>query len=331
MKPNSYTINQRPLSLYSTLENELQFEATKNYLFDLSYLGLVQVEGDNSKSFLQGQLTCDVANIQPDHMKPGALCNLKGRILALMDVLQWHGVKLVLPKDMIDLTLSDLAKTAMFSRVKLSEQPIKKILGFYCQNSEDLMPSMIEVPETLHQVKQTEGYCIYRISSKLHIILLDHQDIDPIKEPFITNKQWKGSLAWHKLQLLDHLYELYPESTGVFLPHRLGLHNTERISFNKGCYRGQEIIARTHYRAKLKHEMRLYIIKSQEALHVGQPLFSTDEPRLEIGELVDYCPIGNDQTMIAASVLIENDSPQCYIGDHLQAVKLVPIQARANA
>ncbi|WP_133129231.1 YgfZ/GcvT domain-containing protein [Legionella yabuuchiae] len=325
MTTNTYVLNDRPYSLYTSLEQALQFDPTKNYLFDLSYLGMIQLQGDNSQAFLQGQLTTDVASVQPTQMKPGALCNIKGRILALVDVLQWNGLKLILPEDMVEATLTNLAKTAMFSRIKLSQKPMPHVLGFYCQNPNDLMPSTISLPESLYHVNQTEAICIYTIGPKLHIILLDDFNMDSIKQPFIARNQWKGSLAWHKLQLLNEMYELYPVSRGLFLPHRLELHNTERISFNKGCYLGQEIIARTHYRAKLKHEMKLFIISSAQTLRSGLKLISTDEPSIEVGELVDFCPIGKDKVLIAASVLKDNLPAHCFIEGHDKEVALVPL------
>jgi folate-binding protein YgfZ len=108
------------------------------------------------------------------------------------------------------------------------------------------------------------------------------------------------------LQLKQQRIEIYPESRAVFLPHRLGLHQRDYISFNKGCYKGQEIIARTHYKATLKHELKVFTIQTDATLKSGLRLLAPDSDQ-EIGELVDYAPIGDGLYLIAASILIDSD------------------------
>jgi folate-binding protein YgfZ len=110
-----------------------------------------------------------------------------------------------------------------------------------------------------------------------------------------------GSLTWHTLKLYQKQIDIYPESRGLFLPHRLGLHLSQYISFDKGCYKGQEIIARTHYRATLKHELKTYIIRTEHPLYSGQKLYNVNE-ETEIGELIDYSMLGDNTYLIAVSI-----------------------------
>jgi folate-binding protein YgfZ len=297
-------INSRPLTAMESLDKELTLAPKKNYLFDLSYLNMLHVEGERAAEYLQGQLTCDLREVNPSQMRQGAMCNLKGRILALMDVInrEQHDLHLILPQDLLLDTRNSLAKTAPFSRVSLRPNTHYELLGFYLQNLDDLCPSDFIKLEP-YSVRRQEDGCYYCLNDNFYIFLVSKDNANQMKTIFIDKAQYRGSLAWHKLQLQQKRVDIYPESRGMFLPHRLDLQLKGYLSFNKGCYKGQEIIARTHYRATLKHELKLFIIASEEELKSGQKLMSNG---IEVGELVDYCPLGNHQFLIAVSMVFEH-------------------------
>ena len=323
MTVGNHLVNKRQFSTFSPLEHELSYEPQKNYLFDLSYLKGLHVTGDKAKEFLQGQVSCDVREVTNLQMRQGALCNLKGRILALLDIIDWAamGVHLILPADLLPETQASLAKTAIFSRVTLRPADNYQLFGLYLQNPEDLIPFDVEPPTTALSVVSNDDYYCYYLGDNLYIYLVKTNKSAAIQDNFIKKSQWRGSLAWHALQLQQKRIEIYPESRGMFLPHRLGLQLSGYLSFNKGCYKGQEIIARTHYRAKLKHELRLFIIQTTEALQSGQKFFEENND-IEIGELVDYCSLSEGRFLIAASVVFSAPK-KIRLEDHQQVIELI--------
>jgi len=296
-----FLVNNRPYSTFSPLASELTFDLDKNYLFDLSYLGVIDVAGEKGHEFLQGQLSCDLREVTPKTMRQGAMCNLKGRVLALVDVLDWQGLHLILPNDLLTETQTSLAKTAMFSRVKLTDSQSCQLFGFYLQNSKDLIPFNRQLPQEHLSVVYESQHSCYSLGNGFYVYMIRDEAESTITTPFKQHQQFKGSLAWHERQLQQLNIQIYPESRGLLLPHRLGLQKSGHISFNKGCYKGQEIIARTHYRAKLKHEMKLLTMPASEPVFSGKALFSNDSA-VEIGEIIDYCPISDEQLLVAASV-----------------------------
>jgi len=320
MPITQYDINSRPLTAFSTLQQELSFDPTKNYLFDLSCLGSIDLTGDRGSEFLQGQLTCDLREVSPQQMRQGATCDLKGRILSLLDVVQWHGLHLILPNDLLEKTQTSLAKTALFSQVKLNPTSSFQLFGFLLQNDHDVMPCTQPLPTEAYQVVSDDTYCCYSLGGGCYVFLVESSHASSMRDAFVTHNQWRGSLAWHALQLKHHRFDIYPESRGLFLPHRLDLHKSSCLSFNKGCYKGQEIIARMHYRAKRKHEMMLFTIKTNEPLQSGKKLWSEDGS-IEIGELIDYCPLGDDVFLIAASIIFDHPET-CLIDGHQGKVAL---------
>ncbi|MDA9271859.1 folate-binding protein YgfZ [bacterium] len=313
MSLTPYLINNRELIAFLPLQQELKFTSDKNYLFNLSYLKVLNIIGDRGSEFLQGQITCDLREVKANQMQQGALCNLKGRILALFDVIDWHGLHLILPQDLMSDTQASLNKTALFSQVKLEPSTGYQLLGFQLNQPNDTIPFNAKLPLEKHGVIQGDNYCCYHLTHNLYIFIVTTPSIQNEIDIFMPN-QWRGSLAWHALQLQTHQVEIYPLTRGLFLPHRLGLQHSGHLSFNKGCYKGQEIIARTHYRAKLKHELKLFKIQTNKKLQSGLRLFNSDG-KVEIGELIDFCPTDNGQYMIAVSAFFDH-AKQVLIEGH---------------
>lgn len=331
MESYNYKINSRSFSAFSRLENELVTDPHKNYLFDLSYLSILQVKGEHAQTFLQGQVSCDTSEVNEHQYQHGALCNLKGRILALIDILyrQHNDYLLIIPNDIMPQTQKSLEKTALLSRVAVCHDLDYQLFGLYIQNSNDILPTGGQPPiEKFGLVKEPSYFC-YSLGNNLYILMIKNNHVDELCRDFKSHHQWRGSLAWHALTLQQKIIEIYPETRGLFLPHRLDLHRTGYLNFNKGCYKGQEIIARTHYRATLKHELRCFITHTNEPLRAGQRLLNATS-NAEIGELIDYCPWMDNHYLIAASVLF--DSPLTVrMEDHMSPVILIPYSNQATA
>lgn len=284
------------------LEQLLDLNLKKNYLFDLNHLAVLDLVGEHARDFLQGQVSCDVREVNESIMRQGVLCNLKGRILALLDILAYQGLKLILPEDMLTSTQNVLEKSAALSRVKINPSFQYDIFGFYFQNEADLTPFDSTIHNERCSVIPFEHGCAYSRGQQLLILLIDKSKSHLITTPFIQNNQYKDALCWHALSLAAGQFELYPETRGLFLPHRLGLHESGHLSFNKGCYKGQEIIARTHYRATLKHTFKIIHTETTLSLQRGMPLLSEDQTT-EIGELIDFCRLNDKQVILATSLL----------------------------
>lgn len=302
----NYLINNRNYTIRQPLADELAYHPQKNYLFNLEYLTSIAVEGEKALEFLQGQVSCDTREITATQMRQGVMCNLKGRVLAALDIVLWinQGISLVVPEDLCADTLASLVKPALFSRVQLRENPIK-FYGLFIQSEEDLKPFGMVLPTERWGMSASQNYCCYQLAPSFYIIMAQPEIADEVCENFIENGQYKGSLAWHALQLQHKRFEIYPVTKGMFLPHRLDMHQSGYLNFGKGCYKGQEIIARMHYRAKIKHQLIQFDIKTNTALQSGMSLYGEDR-ETAVGELVDYCPVGDNQYIAVGSVLSEH-------------------------
>ncbi|MCX7114866.1 MAG: hypothetical protein NTW08_02995 [Gammaproteobacteria bacterium] len=268
---------------------------TSPHLFPLASLQCLKVAGAQSKPFLQGQLTCDTRLVSPNHMRPGALCDLKGRVVAVMDVVEWNDVFLIYSGALHKLIQKSLAMAAKLSRVTLEVSPSIKCMGLFFPAS-----SSVSLPFTLpterFQLQTTPEVACYSVLPDCYILMYEQEptwfkDLPALPEA-----------SWHQMLLSQQAVFIYPETSGQFLAQRLNLDKTEHISFNKGCYKGQEIIARMHFRGVNKYELVTSVISTTRPLLPGMPILSPTSQQ-QIGEIVDVVAMRADEYLILASML----------------------------
>lgn len=317
----AHKINSRTFYTNQSVDQELQLEANSNYLFDLSYLSVLTVNGEKASEVLQGQLTCDMNLLSANTMLQGLQCNLQGRILTFMDVITWNGIKLIIPDDLALQTVSSLQKAALLSRVSIQNNEEFSVLGLLVQDENKL--SHIGLNKDPHGVMTTPGYCIYHLDQQFYMVIVTKQNREDFIASFKGKIKFAGSLTWHMLMLKQRQIDIYPESRGLFIPQRLGLHQTTLISFNKGCYKGQEIIARLHYKSTAKHELQLFNVETNNSIFSGQKLFGI-EHHAEVGEVVDYSFLGDGKYIIAISIL-KNAGKRVLLEGYTEAVDLLEV------
>lgn len=283
----------------------MQFSKSNNYLFPLDSMGIIDLVGDASRDFLQGQISCDLREVNAGQIQQGAMCNLKGRVLALIDVIDWQGIKLLLPQNLLEQTKTTLAKTALLSRVKLEQNSNLTTFGFYYADKQGLKPTGLDLPQQRLSLEQNQNACCYALTDSLFIWVIQNEAVDELTKPFVDAGLMASEAQWHELTLSQKIIQIYPETSGEFLPHRMDLHLSGYLSFNKGCYKGQEIIARTHYRAKLKHELGLFTIDSSLMIKPGMRLVNPQD-NSELGEIIDCHKIDEKQWLLAVSILFEH-------------------------
>tara|TARA_Y100001968_G_scaffold288638_1_gene291051 strand:- start:404 stop:1426 length:1023 start_codon:yes stop_codon:yes gene_type:complete len=293
---NSYLIADRCYTYATTIPEELSFKETQNYLFNLNHLTAVQISGDKAGDFLQGQLTCDVREVKEHTWQAGALCNLKGRIQALMHLFyQHHQYHLLLEHDLCDVTLTALSKTALLSKVALTPTAIQTF-GLLI-NEPTVCP--IALPKAGEVLTHQLGLCAALDSKRFLFICEPSTHKKDILNLFTIDEiQERGSLGWHYLALHAHEASIYLNTRASFLPQRLELPKKKWVSFDKGCYKGQEIIARLHYLAKSKHVLKLFHVETTLPCTPGDVL--VDQDHAEMGEIIDVCPTHTGFLLLAS-------------------------------
>ena len=197
---------------------------------------------DSVLSLLQGQVTSDCTLINEQLGQISSLCNEKGFILCNFEVIfdqnKWL---IIIENGLKDIFLNEITKFLPF--YKVSAEPLNsKVIGFTRKKGQSMLPNE-------HLVLSSD-IAYLSLSIDKNNKSQDNLDI-------ISTENW----AINRKIMGDHQIEL--EETGKYRPHELGQHNT-RVSFTKGCFKGQEIIARMEYLGKLKKETRLIVHSNQK-------------------------------------------------------------------
>lgn len=237
-------------------------ETYQNRQFDLSGLGLLKISGGDSARFLQGQLSCNMNAIHSGSGIMGAHCNPQGRIISLFYAAKINDdFYLVMPKNLIPTAMSALKKYAPFFKSELMDDTGSyHIIGTLSSTNDASADAQITLPTP----------------SNRKILL--------IKAAKYSRTNTETQHEWQLLDILEGIPSIYAETSGKFLPHDLNLPELNAISFTKGCFTGQEIIARMHYRGKPKKH--LYTALSTDILVAGDELYLDETP---VAEVIDCC------------------------------------------
>ena len=248
----------------------------------LTHLGIIAVDGDDRRPFLQGQLTADLQSLSPTTSQLAALCNPQGRVVAVVRLVELDdAICLLLPAETVSGVLARLQRYVLRAKVTLSDhsntisslgivdnklQYIEKVLG-------------ISLPDRPGAVALGPAFRVLRTEADAPRWLLLTQV--ELAERLAGELGWKGdpddSRRWRLADLQTGLPVVYPQTQESFLPQMLNLDILESISFTKGCYTGQEIIARTQNLGRIKRRMLRFAVDGEEQPMPGDTVYSKQE------------------------------------------------------
>lgn len=202
--------------------------------FQVTNLTLVHISGNDASSFLQGQLTCDMKSLQDWSWIAGGYCNAQGKLISAFRLAKIDDVyQMLLPKLLAGQVIENLKKYAVFSNVDISEQTNKEFVAHWVENSNDIYSSRVE--------QQNEG--------KTWLL---HKDLKLTIQDKLNNNIPNSEYNWEQAMFAIGWVDVPEGLAGTQLPQAFNLDINEGINFKKGCYIGQEAIARMHYRGKTK-------------------------------------------------------------------------------
>lgn len=222
--------------------------------------GVLAADGPESAKFLQGQLTCNVSEVDDGRSVAGAFCTPKGRTLASFQLARRNAESywLRMRADNIEATATALAKYAVFSKTKLAPAADLIGLGLHGPRAAALVAALAgERPAAKHGVVQTaDGLVIQRDDTGLRFeCWLNAAAAAALWERARAECTPAGSRYWRWLNVRAGEAEITAATRDAFIPQMLNLQLVGAISFNKGCYTGQEIVARAHYRGQVKRHL----------------------------------------------------------------------------
>jgi tRNA-modifying protein YgfZ len=249
-------------------------DATSNSLSlcDLSQMGVIRVEGDDAASFLHAQLTNDVLTQNEGELRWNGWCSPKGRLLTVF--LQWRtaegAIELWLPKSLQTTIQKRLGMFVLRAKAKINDASDQAVSFGVCgSNAAHVVSEWLSRTQHL-ELSMPETPLLARTFRHLQVMNLTSTQVIvrvPVKETADAERArdlWNslktiatpsGGNAWHLAEIRDGLVSVDTGTQDLFVPQMVNFELTHGVSFKKGCYPGQEIVARTQYRGILKRRM----------------------------------------------------------------------------
>jgi folate-binding protein YgfZ len=250
---------------------------------------LIRCSGSDAEKFLQGQVTCDVREINENTSKLAACCDHKGRIFAIIRLFKRK-------EDFYFLILKELAENCL---KEFKKYILSAAVNFETLGEQPTCLGLIHLKEhsnaTANEVIQGDHYSLLEIPGirKRFILIADNDNV----ASFLNLKKLVQEPAriWALLDMQDHYPQVTSNMIGLYTPHDLELPSKGAVSFDKGCYRGQEIISRMEFLGKIKYKLYYAVITTPPFLLAeNTTLYNGD--LASVGQIINAISIDTHET-----------------------------------
>jgi len=239
---------------------ELNVTAQGTVLCDLSQFGTLRASGEDAQSFLQNMLSSDINEVSASHAQLSSLNSPKGRMLVTM--LIWRSgddYLLQLPRALCEPMRKKLSMYVLRAKVKISDASNEIVsLGLSGENAQEILGKQFgELPQLPFGFTDTGQAGVLKFSDTRFQVSTNAQYAPALWQSLGQHAQPVGSVCWDWLSIRAVIPVVLPQTQEQFVPQMVNLELLGGVSFKKGCYPGQEIVARMQYLGKLKRRMYL--------------------------------------------------------------------------
>ena len=220
----------------------------------------VQVDGPDARKFLQGQVSCNVDLLSETRSLPGAICNLKGRVVADFRLAQTGDACLLQTAGgMAEKIIGTLSRYAVFSRVELRRFEPPLVLGILGDDFETALTRLFpRLPAAVNESAVSAQMCLLRLPGGRQELWCLDEAVTPSLRELFGEWQSKPGRDWLAAGIESGVAHVGPASSEQYTPQLLNYDISGVINFSKGCYTGQEVVARMHFRGKPKKRLFLF-------------------------------------------------------------------------
>lgn len=292
-----------------------------NILCDLSERGLLRVAGKDAREFLQGQLSNDVRKVDANHSQLTSFSNAKGRMIATARLF-WHDQAywLSLPQSMVAGLQRRLGMFVLRAEVHISDGG-QELVGFGLAGGDAnrlLQAAGLPLPAGIDGVASHDGITIVRVPclTPRYEIHAPAPKAMPLWQTWSETARPVHPDTWALLDIRAGLPTVYPATSEQFVAQMANLELVDGVSFTKGCYTGQEVIARMHYLGKPKRRMYGVSLISERAPRPGDRLTASEDGKpAEVGTLVDARPLADGEYLGLAVIQKSHLGSELRLGD----------------
>lgn len=286
-------IENQQLVGFGQPQQEMLAAQNGSVLTDLSHLSVIQFIGEDSEIFLQGQVSCDVKQATLEQARLGSYCTPKGRMLATF--LLWRsedGFFMQLPAPLREAIQKRISMYVMRSKVKVSnasEQMIR--LGIAGKTAPAALAELGgAAPQDDYAVARCGQVTVIRLPGERFEILVSPENATSVWQTLSKHCTPVGSDRWEWLEIQAGIPMVTSGTQEQFVPQMANMELIGGVSFTKGCYPGQEIVARSQYLGKVKRRMYRAHLQSEAAPQPGDVLFGQGPSEQSGGMIVNAQP-----------------------------------------
>lgn len=278
---------------FGDLSAELKHSVNDTVLCDLSQFGILRVSGEDAQSFLQNLLSNDIRLVDAGHAQLSSFNTAKGRMLAVFTI--WRDNEdylLQLPSSTLDVLRKKLSMYVLRAKVKVSDASNERIaLGLSGNQAATLLSKLsAELPQQEMGCVSSEQLHILRLSATRYQLTATPAQAQFLWHALSKDSHPVSSVCWDWLNVRAGIPTIVAKTQEEFVPQMVNLDALGGINFKKGCYPGQEIVARMHYLGKLKRRMYLAHLDNTEVPQPGDELFSDDMEGQASGVIANVAP-----------------------------------------
>lgn len=233
--------------------------SSDNTYFMLLRQGILSITGPDAAKFLQGQVTCDVRELANNKTLLGAQCSIKGRMLLCFRALQSNNEQILLRvnKALVPNGLANLGKYIVFSKAKLADAtPDYYCFGIAGPKATQIIRDVFSIDALERDHWHAAGdHKIIRIDDQRYECWITAADAEKTWHQLRAHATDTSENLWNWLNIQAGIGDITLETYDRFTPQAINFQLVNGINFRKGCYTGQEIVARLHYRGTLKRHM----------------------------------------------------------------------------
>ena len=310
--------------------DQAPLEPAENMIAPLTHYGFILTEGPDSTTFLQGQTTCNLKEITAEQSRPGALCTAKGRMVSsfLLAAVGEQRYLLRTRADLVESTKAALGKYIVFSKATQADYSCTYLaVGLRGPRAAaNIEAAFGSIPTTQYQQVSADTGIAIRLDGQadLYECWIPADRLSTVWPILSTGLELQGSKSWELLTVRQGLGEVCAATADEFIPQMLNYQATGAISFNKGCYTGQEVVARMQYKGTMKR--RLFHIRIEGAESTpNAPLFRPGSEQ-SIGNIVNAVELPDGATEALAVITI-SDAEQGTVlaGTNLSTVQVLSL------
>jgi len=278
---------------------------------------LISVTGEDRITFLQGQLTCDLTNMQPGQQTLAAQCNPQGKVFSVLRVIVLADrVLLTQPSSVSQRQLPELKKYAAFSKVEINKETEYQAFGLVGCKSAQYIAEEVDHAATHDSSRLLEsGTIIIKqpYPSLRYLVITKNSIAEELLADLKDRAEIFDDSLWNAMNIASGLGFIEEPTCASFIPQMLNLQALDGISFTKGCYIGQETVARAKYRGANKRALFILTGRATQAPKVGdniQMLVNNNWKR--IGTVISGCQYGDGHIEVLAVLPNDCDAESIY-------------------